>query len=67
MNSHGRHAKPWNELCEACHSTIFSYGLTLSHKLDALFNKTKKIAASSKDVVGVSRSGLFNSFLSYIQ
>lgn len=46
-----------NLLPEAADASLFGYGLTLAKQLDLRFNKTRKIAASSKDVPGVSRSG----------
>jgi hypothetical protein len=51
------HAKPFNELIEMMEGSLFTFGISLSHQLDAKYNQSRKIAASSKDVPGAPRAG----------
>eukprot|EP01121_Diplochlamys_sp_Union-15-3_P016239 TRINITY_DN548_c0_g1_i4.p1 TRINITY_DN548_c0_g1~~TRINITY_DN548_c0_g1_i4.p1 ORF type:complete len:608 (-),score=90.63 TRINITY_DN548_c0_g1_i4:25-1848(-) len=52
------HAIPFSLFAEVSEANLFAYGLTLGHRLDQRFNKTRKIAGSHKDVPGISKAVL---------
>ncbi len=45
-----------NLLSEVADDSLFLFGLSLARELDIRFNKSEKIAASLKDVPGISRA-----------
>jgi hypothetical protein len=43
---------PFNLEAEVADHSLYAYGISLAHQLDDRFHKTRKIAASQKDVPG---------------
>ncbi len=46
------HALPFNLQAEVSDASLYEYGVSVAHQLDQQFNKTRKVAASQKDVPG---------------